>query len=180
MSYNVTIYNGTMDNVIYSRQFGDIDGILDLEIIPVKGIKGIPEQIKEVNQINNNTTKNEKGEGNITTFAKKEVDKTTTVPSTTNNTANINERIVDSENERNSNSIAILSNTSSIPLSKSTIKTTTYGPDLSAPITGTYHIEGAILVEPNDYIIKVELTSIDGKSPSKPIEDVFLLPAKLL
>ena len=42
----------------------------------------------------------------------------------------------------------MLSNTSSIPLSKSTIKTTTYGPDLSAPITGTYHIEGPILVEP--------------------------------
>ena len=74
---------------------------------------------------------------------------------------------------------AMLSNTSSIPLSKSTIKTTTYGPDLSAPITGTYHIEGPILVESNDYIIKVELISIDGKSLSKPIEDVFLLPAKL-
>jgi plastocyanin len=176
MTYNVTIYNGTMDNVIYNRQFGDIDGILDLEIIPVKGIKDIPEQIKEVNQINGS----EEGEGNITTFAKQEVDKTTTVPSTTNNTTNTNERIVDSENERNSNSIAMLSNTSSIPLSKSTIKTTTYGPDLSAPITGTYHIEGPILVESNDYIIKVELTSIDGKSPSKPIEDVFLLPAKLL
>ncbi len=52
MTYNVTIYNDTMDNVIYNRQFGDIDGILDLEIIPVKGIKGIPEQIKEVNRIN--------------------------------------------------------------------------------------------------------------------------------
>ena len=77
----------------------------------------------------------------------------------------------------------MLSNTSSFPLSKSTIKTTTYGPDvsapISAPITGTYHIEGPILVEPNDYIIKVELISINGKSISKPIEDVFLLPAKL-
>ena len=73
----------------------------------------------------------------------------------------------------------MLSNTSSIPLSKSTIKTTTYGPDLSAPITGTYHIEGPIFVEPTDYIIKVELISIDGKDLSNPIEDVFLLPAKL-
>jgi hypothetical protein len=164
MIYNVTIYNSTMDNVIYNREFGDIDGILDLEIIPVQGIKGIPEQIKEVNQINGK----EEGEGNITTFAKQEDDKSTTTLSPTINTS-----------KKESSSVAMLSNTSSIPLSKSTIKTTTYGPDLSAPITGTYHIEGPILVEPNDYIIKVELISIDGKNLSNPIEDVFLLPAKL-
>jgi plastocyanin len=162
MTYNVTIYNGTMDNAIYNREFGDIDGILDLEIIPVKGIKGIPEQIKEVN-INNSING-----GNITTFDKQELDKSAITTNTTNG--------VDLGNEKDS---AMLSNTSSIPLSKSTIKTTTYGPDLSAPITGTYHIEGPLLVEPNDYIIKVELISIDGKSLSKPIEDVFLLPAKI-
>jgi plastocyanin len=165
MTYNVTIYNGTMDNAIYNRQFGDIDGILDLEIVPIKGIKGIPEQIKEVN-INNNTING----GNITTFAKQELDKSAI--STTNTTTN-------GADLRNDKDSAMLSNTSSTPLSKSTIKTTTYGPDLSAPITGTYHIEGPILVEPNDYIIKVELLSIDGKSLSKPIEDVFLLPAKI-
>ncbi|HEX6671105.1 MAG TPA: hypothetical protein VF084_02645 [Nitrososphaeraceae archaeon] len=165
MTYNVTIYNGTMDNVIYNREFGDIDGILDLEIIPVQGIKGIPQQIKEVNQING---KEGEGEGNITTFAKQEDDKSTTTLSPTINTS-----------KKDSSSVAMLSNTSSIPLSKSTIKTTTYGPDLSAPITGTYHIEGPIFVEPTDYIIKVELISIDGKDLSNPIEDVFLLPAKL-
>jgi plastocyanin len=158
MTYNITIYNGTMDNIIYSRQFGDIDGILDLEIIPVKGLKGIPQQIKQSNITNEIT--NEGGEGNITTFAKQNSEK------------------ADLSNNKNTPP-AMLSNTSSIPLSKSTVKTTTYGPDLSAPITGTYHIEGPILVEPNDYIIKVELTSIDGKSLSKPIEDIFLLPAKL-
>ncbi len=157
MTYNVTIYSGTMDNVIYNRQFGDIDGILDLEIIPVKGIKGIPDQIKQANMTNNIT--NEGGEGNITTFVKQESEK-----------VNL---------DNNKNASAMLSNNSSIPLSKSTIKTTTYGPDLSAPITGTYHIEGPILVEPNDYIIKVELISIDGKNLSKSIEDVFLLPPKV-
>lgn len=162
MTYNVTIYNGTMDNAIYNRQFGDIDGILDLEIVPVKGIKGLPEQIKEANINNNNTTN---GGGNITTFAKQELDKSAITTNTTNGT--------DVGNS------TMLSNTSSIPLSKSTIKTTTYGPDLSAPITGAYHIEGPILVEPNDYIIKVELMSIDGKSLAEPIEDVFLLPAKI-
>jgi plastocyanin len=163
MTYNVTIYNGTMDNDIYNRQFGDIDGILDLEIVPIKGIKGLPEQIKEVN-INNNTING----GNITTFVKQELDKSAITTNTTNG--------ADLGNEKDG---TMLSNTSSIPLSKSTIKTTTYGPDLSAPITGTYHIEGPILVEPNDYIIKVELMSIDGKSLAEPIEDVFLLPAKI-
>jgi hypothetical protein len=131
MTYNVTIYNGTMDNAIYNRQFGDIDGILDLEIVPIKGIKGLPEQIKEVN-INNNTING----GNITTFAKQELDKSaiSTINTTTNG--------ADLGNEKDS---TMLSNTSSAPLSKSTIKTTTYGPDLNAPITGTYHIEGPIL-----------------------------------
>jgi plastocyanin len=157
MTYNVTIYNGTMNNVIYNREFGDIDGILDLEIIPVQGIKDVPEQIKQANMTNNIT--NEGGEGNITTFAKQKSEK--------------------ADLGNNKNASAMLSNTLSTPLSKSTIKTTTYGPDLSAPITGTYHIEGPIFVEPTDYIIKVELVSIDGKSLSKPIEDVFLLPAKL-
>jgi plastocyanin len=157
MTYNITIYNGTMGNAIYNRQFGDIDGILDLEIIPVKGIKDIPQQIKQSNITNEII--NEGGEGNITTFAKQNSEKT--------------------DLDNNNKNTPMLSNTSSIPLSESTIKTTTYGPDLSAPITGTYHIEGPILVEPNDYIIKVELISIDGKSLSKPIEDVFLLPARL-
>jgi plastocyanin len=166
MTYNVTIYNEKMDNAIYNRQFGDIDGILDLEIIPVKGIKGVPEQIKEVSS-----------NDNITTFEKQELYNSAAVGAvpTTNTTTTTNREDLGNEKD----SAAILSNISSIPLSKSTIKTTTYGPDLSAPITGTYHIEGPILVEPNDYIIKVELISIDGKSLSKPIEDVFLLPAKL-
>ena len=168
MTYNVTIYNGTMDNAIYNRQFGDIDGILDLEIIPVKGIKGVPEQIKEVSS-----------NDNITTFEKQQLNNSAAAvregPTTNNNNNTTNRKDLDNEKD----SAAMLSNTSSIPLSKSTIKTTTYGPDLSAPITGTYHIEGPILVEPNDYIIKVELISIDGKSLSEPIEDVFLLPAKL-
>ncbi|HET7642590.1 MAG TPA: hypothetical protein VFK40_03705 [Nitrososphaeraceae archaeon] len=157
MTYNITIFNGTMDNAIYNREFGDIDGILDLEIIPVQGIKGVPEQIKQANMTNNIT--NEGGEGNITTFAKQGFEK------------------IDSNNTKNASTM--LSNISSLPLSKSTIKTTTYGPDLSAPITGTYHIEGPIFVEPTDYIIKVELILIDGKNLSNPIEDVFLLPAKL-
>ncbi|HSF00802.1 MAG TPA: hypothetical protein VLA48_07900 [Nitrososphaeraceae archaeon] len=128
-----------MYNAIYNRQFTDIDGILDLEIVPIKGIKGVPQQIKEVD-INNNTTNG----GNITTFAKQELDKSTTTVPTTNEG--------DLGNDKDS---AILSNTSSIPFSKSTIKTTTYGPNISAPITGTFHIEGPILVESNDYIIKV-------------------------
>ncbi len=158
MTYNVTIYNGTMDNIIYNRQFGDIDGILDLEIVPIKGIKGVPEHIREVSS-----------KDNITTFDTQQLNKSA-VPTTNNTKADL---ISDTDSAD-----AMLSNTSA-PLSKSTIKSTTYGPDLSAPITGTFHIEGPILVEPNDYIIKVELMSIDGKSLAEPIEDVFLLSSNL-
>jgi plastocyanin len=157
MTYNVTIYHDTMDNIIYNRQFIDIDGILDLEIIPVKGIKDIPEQIQEASIIDNN----------ITTFTKQKLDESIITTNTTSGNRG---------NEKNS---TMLSNTFSIPFSKSTIKTTTYGPDISAPITGTFHIEGPFLVENNDYIIKVEVISIDGKLLSEPIGDVFILPAKI-
>jgi hypothetical protein len=156
MTYNVTIYDDKMDKSIYNRQFIDTDGILDLEIIPIKGIKGVPEQIKEASIADN-----------ITTFTKQKINESITTTNATN--TNINNEKID----------AIPSNTSSIPLSNSTIKTTTYGPDISSPITGTFHIEGPILVEDNDHIIKVEIVSIDGKSLSEPIEDVFILPAKI-
>ena len=160
MTYNVTIYDDKMDKSIYNRQFTDIDGILDLEIIPIKGIKGVPEQIKEASIADN-----------ITTFTKQKINESITTTNATN--TNINNEKIDT----------ILSNTtsssSSIPLSNSTIKTTTYGPDISSPITGTFHIGGPILVEDNDHIIKVEIVSIDGKSLSEPIEDVFILPAKI-
>jgi hypothetical protein len=52
-------------------------------------------------------------------------------------------------------------------------------PDISAPITGPFHIEGPFLLENNDYIIKVEVISIDGKILSEPREDVFILPSKI-
>ncbi|HYZ59903.1 MAG TPA: hypothetical protein VE544_09635, partial [Nitrososphaeraceae archaeon] len=45
--------------------------------------------------------------------------------------------------------------TASSAMSGSTILTTTYGPDLNSPITGTYHVEGPLLVEPTPYLIMV-------------------------
>ena len=150
ITYNVTIYDDMMDNPIYNRQFTDIDGILDLELIPVSQIKNTPLQIKQTD-----ITKD-----NITTFTKQKEDDSMQKDVKQNNITN--------------------KESSTTPLSNSTIKTTTYGPDISAPITGTFHIEGPILVEENDYIIKVEIISKDGKTLSEPIEDVFLLPSKLL
>lgn len=153
MTYNVSIYDATMDNQIYNRQFTDIDGILDLEIVPITVIKDIPKQIKKADILNNN----------VSTFAMKKENSTE---------LNISNQNVSNKNNK--------TDATGIPsLSTSTIKTTTYGPDISSPITGTFHIEGPILVEPNDYIIKVEIISIDGKSLSNSIEDVFILPAKI-
>ncbi|MGI0050866.1 MAG: cupredoxin domain-containing protein, partial [Nitrososphaeraceae archaeon] len=82
MTYNVTIYNDTLDTAIYTRQFGDIDGILDLEIIPVKDIKGVPEQIKEVS-INDNITTFEKQELNNLSAAVEAVPTTNTTTTIT-------------------------------------------------------------------------------------------------
>ena len=57
-----------------------------------------------------------------------------------------------------------------------TIKATTYGPDLNSPITGTYHVEGPILIEPAPYLIRVEVTEIGHLPPPQPIIDEFILP----
>lgn len=160
MTYNVSIYDATMDNQIYNRQFTDIDGILDLELIPITGIKDNPQEIKKGDILNNN----------VSTFAKQKENLTVAEAKISNQS--IQQRV----DNKYSN---ITTATTSPQLSTQTIKTTTYGPDISAPITGTFHIEGPILVEPNDYIIKVEIISIDGKSLSNPIEEVFILPARL-
>jgi plastocyanin len=134
LTYNVTISNST--GPVYTHEFGDIDGILDLEIIPVNKLNPSMQVGPGTNASNNKTT-------------------------TSGNFAN------------NTNT------TASSATSGSTIETTTYGPDLNSPITGTYHIEGPILVEPTPYFIKVVVTKIDLTAPSQPIVDEFTLPASV-
>jgi hypothetical protein len=46
-------------------------------------------------------------------------------------------------------------------------------------IRGTFNIKRPIIGEDNNHIIKVEIVSLDGKSLSEPIEDVFILPTKI-
>jgi plastocyanin len=132
LTYNVTISNST--GPVYTHEFGDIDGILDLEIIPVNKLN-LAMQVGPGTNASNNTTG-----GNVA-----------------NNT----------------------NATASSAMSTSTIETTTYGPDLNSPITGTYHIEGPILVEPTSYSIKVEVTKVNGIAPSQPIVDEFIIPAQV-
>lgn len=133
LTYNVTIFNSTAQ--VYNGEFGDIDGILDLEIIPIS-------KLNSSMQVGPGT--------NASTV-------------TTNVTAN---NITDSGSD-------------SSLFSQSTIQTTTSGPDLNSPITGTFHIEGPILVEPTSYLIRIELTEIDDIQPLQPIVDEFLLPTQL-
>ena len=64
----------------------------------------------------------------------------------------------------------------SVSISESTISTITYGPDISRPITGTFHIQGPILVEPTNYYIQIEIKSINGKVLDEPITEEFLIP----
>jgi plastocyanin len=132
LTYNVTISDS--NGPVYTREFGDIDGILDLEIIPVNKLNPSMQVGPGTNASNNTTS------GNLA---------------------------------NNTNAAA------SSAMSGSTIETTTYGPDLNSPITGTYHIEGPILVEPTPYLIKVEVTKIDGIAPSQPIVDEFTIPPEV-
>ena len=132
LTYNVTILNST--GPVYQREFGDIDGILDLEIVPVN-------ELRQSMQVG---------------------------PTTTTNNASIN------ANSNNTNTSTNM--TGEVVGTVSTIQTNTYGPDLNSPITGTYHIEGPILVEQTPYLILIEVTEIDYSPPSQPIIDEFELP----
>jgi plastocyanin len=52
-------------------------------------------------------------------------------------------------------------------------QTRTYGPDFSS--TGAYHLEGAFFKGNANYIIKAQITAINGKSPQNKITDNFSL-----
>ena len=64
----------------------------------------------------------------------------------------------------------------SLPLelvSSNTNETITYGPDFSS--TGTYHVEGPILADNQEYTIAVEISAINARPPDNPIRDEFTL-----
>jgi hypothetical protein len=103
ITYNVTIADST--DTLYSNQFEDSDGILDLELIPSSR-------------------------------------------SSSNQTAS---------------------------------QFVTWGPDLSdqegAASDGTYHVQGPVLVENDNYTISVSIVQIDDTAQSSPPSDDFLLPS---
>src|SRR5215211_8075372 len=104
ITYNVTILNST--DTLYSNQFEDSDGILDLELIP---------------------------------------------------------------------SARSSSSNQTVP------HFVTWGPDLTdqegVASDGTYHVQGPVLVENDDYTISVSIVEIDNTAQSLPPSDDFLLPS---
>jgi plastocyanin len=113
ITYNVTIAdsNGTQ---LYSNQFDDSDGILDLELIPTTSSRSLS---------SNQTT-------------------------TSNQTA---------------------------------LNFVSWGPDLTdqegVAGDGTFHVQGPVLTENEDYTIIVSITSIDNTAQPQPPSDDFLLPS---
>jgi hypothetical protein len=103
ITYNVTIANST--DTLYSNQFEDSDGILDLELIPSSR-------------------------------------------SSSNQTAS---------------------------------QFVTWGPDLTdqegVASDGTYHVQGPVLVDNDNYTISVSIVQIDDTAQSSPPSDDFLLPS---
>jgi hypothetical protein len=59
---------------------------------------------------------------------------------------------------------------------------TTWGPDFRSQeafrTTGTFHIQGPVLVQNSQYGIKVSILAKDNRILSPPLGDVFALPAK--
>jgi plastocyanin len=165
ITYNVTIFNLTAP--VYKHQFVDTDGILDLEIIPIKRTITIPASFSTDHIGNNTMTTILKSRGielssnSNSSIQSSQRNLTTTTSTTTNG--------------RSTNSLPL----PSIQLSSSTIGTTTYGPDINAPITGTFHIEGPLLIEPYSYRIRVQIVAIDYLIPSKAIVEEFALYEKV-
>jgi plastocyanin len=51
--------------------------------------------------------------------------------------------------------------------------TSVYGPDVSDPVIGAYHIEGSFLKVPGDYKVIAEITIVAGQPPETEIGDEF-------
>jgi plastocyanin len=119
ITYNVSIADST-DTQLYSNQFDDSDGILDLELIPTSSSRS---------SLSNQT----RGGGEAS-------NQTTTQP-----------------------------------------HFVTWGPDLTdqegVASDGTYHVQGPVLTENEDYTITVSITSIDNTVQPQPPSDDFLLPS---
>ena len=52
-------------------------------------------------------------------------------------------------------------------------KTTVYGPDVTDPVTGAYHVEGNFMEPGKDYTIRAEITSIGTNEPPGRVVDDF-------
>jgi hypothetical protein len=51
--------------------------------------------------------------------------------------------------------------------------TTVYGPDVTDPVTGAYHVEGNFVKPGKDYIIRAEITSVGTNEPPGRVVDDF-------
>jgi plastocyanin len=122
--YNVSIADST-GTQLYSNQFEDSDGILDLELIPTSSDRS---------SLSNQTGGG--GEANQTAEA-------------SNQTTAQQPHFV------------------------------TWGPDLTdqegVASDGTYHVQGPVLTENEDYTITVSITSIDNTVQPQPLSDDFIL-----
>jgi plastocyanin len=117
ITYNVTIADST-GTQLYSSQFEDSDGILDLELIPTSS----------------------------------------------------------SRSSLSSNQTGAASNQTAQPP-----HFVTWGPDLTdqegVASDGTYHVQGPVLTQNEDYTISVSIVSIDDSVQSQPPSDDFILPS---
>jgi plastocyanin len=127
ITYNVSIADSA-GTQLYSNQFDDSDGILDLELIP-----------------------------------------------TSSSRSSLSNQIGGGEAVANQTGEASNQTTAQPP------HFVTWGPDLTdqegVASDGTYHVQGPVLTENEDYTITVSITSIDNTVQPQPLSDDFLLPS---
>jgi hypothetical protein len=100
---------------------------------------------------------------------------TFTFQETTPITYNVSLLAPDTQEEIFSESFFALNNDLQVELINNATmnRTTVYGPDVSDPITGTYHVMGNLFETSGEYTIRVEVVAIGNTAPTERIADEF-------
>jgi hypothetical protein len=100
---------------------------------------------------------------------------TFTPPRTTPVTYNLSLLAPNTQEEVFSESFFVLDNDLQVELVNNATmnRTQAYGPDITDPITGTYHVIGNLFETSGEYTIRVEALTIGNTTPTERIVDEF-------
>ncbi|GEM_PF-2493060 len=150
ITYNVTLMD-SKGAKLFSHNYDDLDGILDLELIPVSSTLQIQNSSSQA-VTNTNQTGNAGGNSSSTAGQN-------------NSTLSTQQQ----QQQQNSNATASIAS-----------QFNTWGPDFIGQTghgsTGTFHIQGPVLTQNQIYYVSVSIVSKDNSVLPNPPSDTFLLP----